>query len=561
MKKVKKTYSAGNIAFIAGIICLLVYLRALLCGFVNYDDPDYVLNNPLIRQLDLELLVRAFTEPHVGWWMPLTWISLAVDYRFWGVEPLGYHLTNILLHAVNTGLVVLIADRIFQGHGSRVRDGGQKTGGGEQGRYLYPATLLLAGLLWGIHPLRVESVAWVTERKDVLNGVFTLSSVLTYLCYVKRKELGAAAWLYYLISLVLFSCSLMAKSISVVLPLMLLALDRYPLERLRRKTIGQLVIEKLPFFGLSLIMTLITVSFAGNSGFVTLINNEMFPWYERVLVSGNAVLQYVRYLLMPAGITPYHIIPDPVPIVPYACSTVLVVILSALLLWRMRTKRWVGTTWLLFVFPLLPVLALLQNGDQGYAARFTYLPAVAPCIAVAAIFRSFFSGADDRPALVRRVVFTSAVVLLVGYAGMSYRLITTWDNGGTLWTRAIEYAPSSAAYWRRAMYQYSAGNYRAAVADYSAAIDLVAPGWQSYVYNFYAHRGEAALAGGSYERAVADLSVAIAAYPHPFYFRLRGEALQKLGRTGAAEADLAHAGDERGPLGWYFEPLQEPRGN
>src|SRR6185369_15215948 len=176
-------FSTGTIACAAGLICLIVYLRALGCDFVSYDDPDYVLNNPLIRHLDLRLFVPAFSEQYNGWWMPLTWISLAIDYHFWELNPLGYHLTNILLHSFNAGLVVLIAARIWtqiQGQGSGGTLPVSDPAGQRQIEYLYPLTMLLAGLLWGLHPLRVESVAWVTERKDVLNGLFSLASILLY---------------------------------------------------------------------------------------------------------------------------------------------------------------------------------------------------------------------------------------------------------------------------------------------------------------------------------------------------------------------------------------------
>ncbi|MFH1027993.1 MAG: hypothetical protein V1791_08325, partial [Pseudomonadota bacterium] len=138
-----------KVALGAALVCFLVYLPALFCDFINWDDPDYIINNPGIRLLDRQFLKEAFTTSYMGWWMPLTWISFAIDYRFWGLDPFGYHLTNVLLHSVNAGLVVLVADRLL----NRM----QGVEGKLQVGYLYPATLLLAGLLWALHPLRVES--------------------------------------------------------------------------------------------------------------------------------------------------------------------------------------------------------------------------------------------------------------------------------------------------------------------------------------------------------------------------------------------------------------------
>jgi hypothetical protein len=468
-----------------------------------------------------------------------------VDYHFWDLNPLGYHLTNIMLHAMNCGLVVMIADRVLKGTQCSMQAG-----------WGYTATLLLAGLLWGIHPLRVESVAWVTERKDVLNGLFALSSVLAYMEYVSKKESGAMAWLWYPASLVLFACSLMAKSVTVILPVMLLVLDRYPLGRLRRENVVPLLVEKLPFLTLSLLMTIVTIHFAGDTSY--LVSNDMFPWHERLLVSGHALIQYLRYLLWPAGITPYHIIPDPVPVLPFASATLAVVCLTVMLLWILRSKVWIGTVWLLFIIPLLPVLAFFQNGDQEYAARFTYLPAIAPSIMAAYLLGP---GARKLHPPMNRLLVTIVVLVLSWNVMVSFRLITIWDNGGTMWTRVIEHAPSSSAYWRRAMYNVSVGNNRAAVQDYTAAIRLITPVWKPHIHNFYAHRGEALMAQGNYPEAVADLTAAIGVYPYPFYFRLRGESLKKLGHMAEAEADLERAGNEQGPLGWYFRDQSEKGNN
>lgn len=549
---------AGGSACIAGIICLLVYLRALSCGFVNYDDPDYVLNNPLISTIDWAMIVQVFREPYIGWWMPLTWLSLAVDHYFWGVNPIGYHLTNIVLHSVNTGLVVLIADRILLGQLSWDAGCEQGVEGRGQGKWLYPVTLLLAGLLWGLHPLRVESVAWVTERKDVLFGIFLLGSTLAYLIHVQKRDAGKRTPWLLSASVVLYACALMSKSVVVVFPAMLLVMDWYPLKRFGRVAVLEIALEKLPFAVLSALMVVATLTLAGDASY--LVNREIFPLNERLLVSGNGILEYFRYMVWPAGVMPYHIIPDPIPVAAYTVTSICALILCAAMVCAASKLPWLTAGCILFILPLLPVLGLTQVGDQGFAARFTYLPAVAPSVIAAGLCAAVWNLAVARP-LVRRVLGMAVIVLLLLYAAISFRRISDWDNGGTMWTRVISRAPSLSAYWNRAMYYSSVQNDAAAVADYTSAIALATPVWRNHLHNIYAHRGESLLAEGNYAAAVADLTAAIAAYPHPLYFRLRGEALQKLGRTGEAEADLAHAGDERGPLGWYFEPLQEKRGN
>lgn len=540
-------YISVTAAAIAGLITFLLYLQALSCGFVIMDDPIYVLNNPLIRTLDLDFFTSVFTRTYIGWWMPLTWVSLAIDYHFWELDPVGYHLTNILLHAVNTGLVVLIADRIFKRQ--RPRDGG---------KYLYPAVLLLSGLLWGIHPLRIESVAWVAERKDVLNGVFALGSVLFYLQYAQHKESGRGARyaaLLYLVSFVLFILSLMAKSVSVVIPAILLALDRFPLERLTGKGIRAVLMEKLPFLAVSAAMVAVTFYFSAEARF--LVSNDNFPLWQRVIVSGNAVFEYCRLLIYPAGIVPLHLIPDPIP----GAYTIKAFIAAALMLFCIITGiNGVGrlSVMLCFILPLLPVLAFFQNGDQAFAARFTYLPSVAPCVAAAFLFAAACRKVrDEQPALLS-AMRGAAVLLLLFYAGMTYRLIPVWNSPETYWNRVVEVEPSAIAFKERALLFVSLGKYDAAVRDYTAAIMSPVSVWLPYVYNLYALRGEASARAGRYDDAVKDYSAAIEMCPHPAYYRLRAAALRESGKAEAAREDLVMAGDTFTPLAWYWDKCRLP---
>ncbi|RII26160.1 MAG: hypothetical protein CXR31_10655 [Geobacter sp.] len=535
------------LALIAGLICLLVYLRALSCGFVNLDDPDYVLNNPLIRQLDGELFRAAFTQAHVGWWMPLTWISLAVDYHFWGLNPVGYHLTNILLHTVNTGLVVLIADRLYR-HAlpESLRKGNH--------RLLYPATLLLAGLLFGLHPLRVESVTWVTERKDVLNGLFSLGAVVCYLRYAERARESKGAGRLYVASLGFFICSLMAKSVSVVLPVMLLVLDWYPLGRWRQGVpVRQLLGEKLPFLVLSLLMSAATMYFTAQTQY--LVSYDIFPFSQRLVVSGTAIVEYCRLLLVPVGIIPLFMIPDPIPFDYTVKAIVAGVICIGIYLGRKHV--WLPATWLTFIFPLLPVLAFFQNGDQAYAARFTYLPSLGPSIAAAGLLAVGYGRLARLSRWGGGLLVTAIMVLLMWYAGMTLRLIAVWDNPGTLWSRVIAVEPGAQAYKERGVYHYNTGNHAAAVDDFTQAISLVTSVWRPYVYNLYAYRGEALWAAGRYSEAIQDLTAAIDLNPRPSYYHYRGLSLQALGRGQDAAEDFRRAGPAPGSIDWYWDARKD----
>jgi hypothetical protein len=512
-------------------VCLLLYLPALSAGFVNFDDPEYVLLNPVIRKLTPGSIAAMFSSPHVGWWMPFTWLSLALDYHFCGTNPLGYHLTNILLHAANGVLVVLIAASLCRLVAAAPRNAW--------------VGLVLGGLLFGVHPLRVESVAWVTERKDVLNGCFTFGAVLCYLLFLERSRAplaGRRGGGWYLLSLGLFTGSLLAKSTSVVLPLMLLALDWAPLGRLGREGARRPLLEKLPFLAVAALSTLWTIRVAARSSY--LVTYEAFPFAQRLVVSGNAVWEYIRLLLVPVGLSPFKVIPDPIP----ARYTVATVLVAAVLcaLFAPRVPTWVKSAALCFLLPLLPVLAFFQNGDQSFADRFTYLPSLAPSLLLALVLCT--EGAGERS---RRVVTAVLGLFLILCMGLTVRQIGVWRSAETFWTRAIAVEPLAISYKERGRYYLGAGRYNEAAADFTAALGMMTPTLKPYEYNFYAFRGEALRGAGQYGEAVRDFTRAIGSYPHPAYFFHRGLALKALGRTAEADEDFRRSGSDPGPIAWF----------
>jgi len=531
------------VAFVVAIATLLVYLNVLGAGLVNVDDPDYVLSNPLIRQLNIDSLVSMFTESHLGWWMPLTWLSLAVDYHIWEYNPFGYHLTNIVLHAINSGLVVYIADQLLSPGPDGKKPGLERAGG-----CFNPALLLLAGLLWGLHPLRVESVAWVTERKDVLNGFFTFGSMHFYLRYARVKASAAggpyASW-ELRFSLALFLMSLMAKSVSVVLPLMLLVLDWFPLRRLRRGSIAPVILEKIPFLAGSAALSLVTIFFAARNQH--LVPYDVFPLSQRLVVSGNAVWEYCRMLFFPVNLSPFYVIPDPISPI-YAVKTLLVVILL-LFIFCCKRLPWLQSCLLCFLLPLLPVLAFFQNGDQAFADRFTYLPSLAPAIVASGLLVHF--AVRQKGWWRRSLMLLAPAGLLILFFFITLRLFAVWQSSETYWTRVIDVQPTAISYKERGRYYHSIGRYPDAVKDFTLALGLLPETLKPYQYNFYAFRGESLRSAGLLEASVEDFSRAISSFPHPTYFHHRGLALQVLGRAKEAAEDFRRSGGERGPIIWF----------
>lgn len=550
-------YRSTVVACLAGLICILAYLRSLSCDFVNWDDPAYVVMNPAIRVFDWTFVTEAFATSYMGWWMPLTWISLAVDYQIWGLNPLGYHLTNILLHAVNTGLVVLIADRILvQGQWTGFQSLGftdDKHHALKVGAYLSPATLLLSGLLWGLHPLRVESVAWVSERKDVLNGLFSLTTILFYLRYQHVRKLSGqrtATISIYLLSFFFFLLSIMTKPVSVVIPLMLLVLDWFPFGRLRKNTVSAVIIEKIPFIFVSVAIALATIYFASSQ--TILMSFQYLPLYKRLILAGNAVMEYCWMSLFPVGLANLYLLPKVFPAKFYFNAIASMTITCYCIVnWR-KTPRFFAT-WMLFLLPLTPVLGIFQNGDQSHADRFTYLPTVFPSIAAAVVIAMVYKQlVAFRSMLHVRMFVVGILTVLVFFAGMTQQLIGTWKNSETLWTRLITVKPVGRAYYYRGDYYMEIGKYREAADDFLVSIQMAKNAGNLEVYDLYALRGYALNKAGYYEEAVRDFTEAIEGQPLPNYFYHRGRSLKAIGRDAEAEIDFSRAGNNTGPLKWKF---------
>lgn len=505
------------------------------------------------------MVVRAFTTIPINYWIPLTWVSYAVDYHFWGMNPTGYHLTNIIIHSMNAALVVMIAHRLFCWHPELLPWLPHSDRDNSRAHSLYLAILLLAGLLWAIHPARVESVAWATERKDVLNGLFLFASLYFYLQYawLKTCRQGDRSLRPYLLSLLFFALSLMAKPSGVVLPLLLLLLDWFPGGRLRRGEIGRLLLEKFPYLALAGGVAAVTIIVGAAQG--SYIPLSEFPLSARLAVIGNALSGYVTLLLNPAEIITYYHLPLAIPL-SYVYKAAIAFVLLAACLFFGRRKHWFIAAILGFLIPLLPVLQLFPNGLQpALCTRYTYLPTLLPSILLALLIviccRRLSAMMPKGGAVITGVL---VLVLLFYYGMVTQRLIGDWKNSGTFWTRVIETQPFERAYFYRGLYYFDVADYNAAVQDYSAAIELQMAAGSQDIYNLYAFRGESLAKAGRYAEAVRDFDTAIAAFPHRLYYFHRAAALKSLGRLDEFTIDLAKAGQAKGQMHWFppGSPLQ-----
>ncbi|PTY00696.1 hypothetical protein DB354_01170 [Opitutus sp. ER46] len=391
---------------------VLLFLRGTTYGFVNYDDPAYVTANPHVQAgLTWSGVVWAFTAP-ADYWHPLTWLSHLLDWQLYGAAAGGHHVTSVLWHALNAVLAFLVFQRLG----------------------LTALRAAFAAALFAWHPLRVESVVWITERKDVMSGACFLLTLLAYAGYVERRAAGRPAATSYALTLAAFAAGLMCKPMLVTLPLVLLILDVWPFRRAgSRGAFARLVLEKLPFLLLAAAVAALTVLMQRQVGAFVL----EVPLTDRV---GNAVVALARYLgklAWPSDLIVCYAHPGSWPVLIVAGAAALLLALAALA-WRQRhTRPWVAAGLAWFVVTLLPVLGLVQVGFQSLADRYTYLPLLGVVWAVVASLPAFASARG------RAVLGLAAASLLAALAVRTWTQQATWRDSVTLFTHAVTHSPGN----------------------------------------------------------------------------------------------------------------------
>lgn len=506
---------------------LLLFSRSLGYGFINYDDPAYLTNNPHVQAgVTWPGIVWAFTG-QADYWHPLTWISHQLDWQLFGSNATGHRGVSVLWHATNAVLALLLLRRL--------------TG------TWWTAWLAAAFFAW--HPLRVESVVWVTERKDVMSGCFFLLTLLAYARYATLLQAARPAGRAYALTLGLFLGGLMCKPSVVTLPLVLLALDLWPLQRLTLtpaagwwRTHRCVVMEKLPFLLLSAAIAVVTIRMQVASNAFTLA----VPLVDRL---GNAVVSVARYLghlLYPANLAFFYEHRGAWPWTSVAAAAGLLVALSGLA-WRTRaTRPALLTGWLWFLAMLLPALGLLQVGVQAMADRYTYLPALGAHLALLWSLRSL-----PFPVRFKAIVATLA---LAACAGLTWWQQSFWQSSVSLYQRAITVDPTSAYAEAFLGYTYhETGDLAAAERHARRALELAPDNQWAWLTlaNVQGQTGHLAAAVDSYTRLI-DLK---GTYPRGHY--LRGLLLQQLGRLPEAEADLQRAAEQLPDNPTILMPLAE----
>ncbi|MDA8098719.1 MAG: tetratricopeptide repeat protein [Nitrospiraceae bacterium] len=499
------------LAAVVAVVTLLVYLPALRNGFVLWDDDVFILGNAHLRHLDWAFFRWAFTDIRAsGNWMPVTWISYALDHALWGLRPAGFHLTNIVLHALNSGLIVLLAARLLDAAPSLDRRE-MPSGPGSFAPLIAGG---VAGALFGLHPLHVEPAAWAADRRDVLCTFFYLSGILSYCIFASlaaEARKSRTGRIYRMLTAALFFLSLGSKAMAVTFPVVLLLVDGYLFGRIGslRDSVGA-IREKLPLFAASLVASVI--AYAGQRSVGALSFMATVPTTERLLVAVRSVILYLGKMAVPGDLLAFYPYPDVVSLLTMEFLFPLILVFGitvAVLLSARKQPLWLFV-WAYYVVTLLPVAGVVQVGEHVMADRYAYLPSVGPFFLVGSLAAGVWAragswGALRRPAKGISVMLVATVAFALARGTM--KQIAIWHDSVSLWSHAVEKEPERipGAYHNRAMAYKSRGEYRRALEDYGTAL-LLKPRSAGTLVNrglLYTELGRFDLAWQDFDRAIS----------------------------------------------------------
>lgn len=591
-KPMAKDKKVLMICLFLAAVTLAAFWQVSRCEFIDIDDSDYVVKNSHIQTgMTMEGIRWAFTTGHANFWHPLTWISHMLDVQFFGLNPRGHHLTNLLFHIANTLLLFLVLSRMT--------------------KTLWQSAFVAA--LFALHPLHVESVAWVAERKDVLSTLFWMLTLGAYVFYVERPGLQR-----YLAVVLFFAMGLMAKPMLVTLPFVLLLLDFWPLHRFeqdrpaplrsqveepvpedRRKgkakkkhadkgapkavqiaakteqpievtyhweRIRYLLWEKIPLFALTVLSSITAFIAQQEGGAVGSI--EAYPLGVRI---SNAIVSYIFYIakmIWPSDLAVLYPHPGSGPLWQVLGAGLILIAVTFLAVRWAKRFPYLPVGWLWYVGTLVPVIGLVQVGIHARADRYTYIPLIGLFIIAAWGIPDLLKGWRHRKEAMAAMSALSLACLFtvtltqVGYWRNSITLfdhtLNVTDHNGLIlnnrgsvysklghharavedFNRAIEIDPKDAvAYYNRGVAYFGLGNFKQALDDFSRAIEIN-PHDAEYYYN----RATAYARLGEYPQALADFNKAIELKPkfEDAYFN-RGVALARLGDYLQALADFNRA--------------------
>ncbi len=545
------------------LICLSLAILTIIAfsplkdsGFIIYDDEQYITKNVYVQSgLSAESISKAFSSDlakYSGHWHPLTWLSLMLDHSLFGLNPTGYHLVNLLFHVLNAVLLFLVLRRMTKA--------------------TWPGAFVAA--LFAIHPLHVESVAWVVERKDVLSTFFWMLTMGAYSYYVEQKTVQRYAFV-----VLFFILGLMSKPMLVTLPFVLLLLDFWPLQRFteaipapripaaeikpevsgkkkksRKKDaekaaaavkvsevtkpavpefkwslIYPLLLEKVPLFVLAVLSSIVTYLAAHSSG--TVPSLDVLTPSVRI---GNAIVSYVVYIgkmIVPVNLAVFYPHPGNVVLWQVLAAAIFLIALTSVVIWKAKKLPYLATGWFWYLGTLLPVIGIIQAGTQAMADRYTYVSLIGLFIIIAWGIPELLKNWKHR----QEILAALSVLSLLVFSVITWNQAGYWKNSITLFDHVLEVTHNN---WlitnNRGLAYKNLGDYPQAMKDFDEAI-RIKPEYAEAYYN----RGLAHKALGNAGQAIADYSRAIRIKPNMAEaYNNRGNAYGESGDCNQALMDF-----------------------
>lgn len=394
---------------------LVVYLQVLGHEFISMDTPKYIeLNEYVKKGLSIEGIVWAFTTFYFANWHPITWLSHMLDVSMFGLSPSMHHLMNVMIHALNTILVFQLLNKITN----------RKT------------ISSFVACVFAIHPMHVESVAWVAERKDLLSAFFFFISASFYINYCRSKSM-----LNYAASILFAAFSLMSKPMLVTLPFVYLLFDFWPLQRIPKDVglkksllidVGKLILEKIPFFVLAILSSIITIK--AQVGYGADQAGISLTLLERMANASVAYSYYLFNAIYPTKLAIFYPHPGTWPTLKIILSGLVIISCSLLVLYKVKNKPYLFVGWFFFVGTLIPVIGLFQVGAQFSADRYTYIPYIGLYIFFAYACADLFEVLK----LSRNILFLLAITIVVFYSYGAYQYVGKWKDSGTIWLQTLQ---------------------------------------------------------------------------------------------------------------------------
>ena len=397
--------------FLAPVLAItfVLFIPALSNGFTNWDDVLYVTNNALLKDLSMEGLKNIFSTPLVSNYHPLTVLSLAINYQLAELSPMSYHLTSVLLHVINTGLVFWFIWLLSSGN---------------------KWVSAFVALLFGIHPMHVESVAWISERKDLLYTLFYLAAMIVYIKYVRVMKAKYLVWVT-----ILGGLSLLCKPAAIVLPLSLIALDYY----LRREWNWSWITEKLPLFILSAVMAYATLSIQSHKAVASV---ELHGIVDRVCFAGFGLIWYLLKIFVPYPLSALHPFPKELSIYYYLATAASVAGILFLAI-KVKSRNYLFGFGF-YIINLILVLQLISIGNAVVAERYTYVPYISIFFLMAMEVSRWLRGHGSK---FKWVVLPVAGIWICALGFLTWTRIPVWKSSQVLWTDVLSHYPASARAW------------------------------------------------------------------------------------------------------------------